>query len=375
MTRLGVFQKITLSLAALLTAFGCTSCNPKEEEKSKYEGKSRNELVSMVTNPKEANDCIDALFKHDDFKEKHREYYFPAKNGATFYSLEKLLQTGKGVCEDRAAVAAEMLVDNGYSPELMSVSFASGSGHMEFIYKENGMYGTAGTVFRPANTPTKDELATKIAAYFGTTPTGWVIYQLHPSIFLYLSDGCIRHECFATEGKSYQAQQQFTGTLTPQGNGFFYQGTLTSPNETQTEEIELTYDFFNEKRTGRTQNASMNQKNITTCTQRHPDKLPFKQTEEEYQNNSLNKTTNAELQYDAQNRVTIRKEDNVHSSGAHTYAEIFYTYGDTKNWIVEDFYQSTNGDTIFERRIRTTKNSNGTVTVQFDQNPYDGQWD
>lgn len=364
-----------VSAAMSLSLFGCSGCQPKKEEKSEYEGKSKDKLVSMVTNPKEANDCIDALFKHDYFKENHREYYFPAKNGATFYNLEKFLQTGKGVCEDRATVAAEMLIDNGYSPELISVSFASGSGHMEFIYNENGMYGTAGTIFRPANTPTKDELATKIANYFGTTPTGWVIYKLNPSIFSYPSDGLIRHDCFAVEGKSYQAQTQLTGNLTPNATGFFYQNSLTSPSETQTEEIELTNDFFDEKRTHRTQNGAMDLKKITTCIQRYANKLPLTQKEEEYQNNVLDKTTNAELQYDTKNRITLRKEDNVYSSGSHTYAEIFYTYGDTKNWTVEDIYQSTNGDTIFERRIRTTKNTDGTTTVQFDQNPYDGQWD
>jgi len=362
-------------LFASFSAFACFGCENKKEEKSKYHGKSKTEIVSMVSSPREAQDCIDALFKHNYFKEKHREYFIPAKNGATFQSLEKTLELGNGVCEDRAVITAEMLVDDAYLPEIMSVSFASGNGHAEFIYQENGKYGTAGTVFRSPTIATKDDLATKIAAYFGTTPTGWVIYKLNPSIFSYPSDGLIRTDCFAMEGKGYQNQQQFSATLNQQGSGFFYQTTLASPNETQTEEIELTYDFFNEKHTRRIQNGSTDLKNITTCLQRYSNKLPFQQKEEEYQNNTLNKTTNTELQYDIKNRVTVRKEDNVYSSGAHTYSEIFYTYGDTKNWIVEDVYQSTNGDTIFERRIRTTKNPDGSTTVQFDQNPYDGNWD
>jgi len=371
--KMGYFQKTLISLAAILTAFGCSSCQPKKEEKSKYEGKTRDELVSMVTNPREAQECIDALFKHNDFKEKHREYFIPAKNGATYQSLQKTIELGNGVCEDRAMITAEMLIDNGYAPEIMSVSFASGNGHAEFIFQENGNFGTAGTVFRKAETATKDDLAAKIATYFGTTATGWVIYKLHPSVFSYPSDGYIRHDCFSTEGKSY-AGQQLTGTFTPQGTGFFYQKTITSSSEIQSEEIELTYDFFNEKRTFQIQNSAMNQKNITTCLQRHANRLPFQQKEEEYKNNTLNKTTNSELQYDNKNRIILRKEDCVYTSGAHTYSEAFYTYGDTNDWTVEDIYQSTNGDTIFERRIRTTKNSDGSITVQYDNN-YDGVWD
>jgi hypothetical protein len=371
---IGNFQKAAISLAAILTAFGCSSCQPKKEEKSRYEGKTRDELISMVTNPREAQECIDALFKHNDFKEKHREYFIPAKNGATYQSLQKTVELGNGVCEDRAMITAEMLIDNGYAPEIMSVSFASGNGHAEFIYQENGNFGTAGTVFRKADTATKDDLAAKIAAYFGTTATGWVIHKLHPAVFSYPSDGCIRHDCFSTEGKSYASGQQLTGTFSPQGTGFLHQKTITSPNETQTEEIELTYDFFNEKRTTRTQNSAMDQKNVTTCLQRYANRLPFQQKEEEYTNNTLNKTANVDLQYDNKNRITLRKEDCVYTSGANIYAETFYTYGDTKDWTVEDTHLSIDGDKIFERRMKTTKNPDGSITVQYDNN-YDGVWD
>ncbi len=130
---------ITLVGAALLSCFavGC-------EDGSRFEGKSLEEIVSMVDSVSEAqqfiNDEID--YAHCDVDGGYQRPV--ALNGAEVQGFRRTFERKMGVCRDGSVAVAAMLQDNGFPALILDVHYDA-DGYSVFVYQdEQGNWGSAG---------------------------------------------------------------------------------------------------------------------------------------------------------------------------------------------------------------------------------------
>jgi len=378
--KLGELINSALVMAAMsFSAFGCSGCQP-EEKKSKYEGKSVQELVDMISTPKEAQQCIDDILKYDNWRRDNPKDQRIALNGAEYQSLEETLRRGKGVCRDFSIFSAAALKDNNIPSYVISVHWVrnDNEGHSEMIYQgSNGKWGTVGTVLRDPKFNNYPEIANAIAAGFGEQAASWAVYDLNSQNLINgTNEGLVRIENFEIQGADINGTT-ITGTKNQTQTGYETEQTLTYQGGSQKTSKKITNDFFDDEIIFEEQMSIGLYLTKTNITSRYANQLPKTKTTEEYLSGILQKTTLIENTYNANNQL---ETEQIEMQSASTQKiKNTYTYDSPKlkaNWKTKLAELDLNNDGTIDKRYLYEKQANGSeILLEEDVNPCDGVWD
>lgn len=160
-------QKLFLSVAlgTNIFAIGCSTyktCDtnsfyepPQQKVKRKkqkltFENMTWQEVIQAVETPSQAEKYCSWL---KDNRKKDDEYHY--------YSFKSVHEGARIDCNEVAYSAAALLGDNGYPPIVMCLSdFLNSEGHMVFVYKQHGKYGSIGIQQNDCQEPVYDSIET-----------------------------------------------------------------------------------------------------------------------------------------------------------------------------------------------------------------------
>ena len=145
----------------------------KVEDDFDYGKLSWREVIEFVKTPSQAQNYNDWILEKR-IAEKGRK---GIDNGKHIYSFRRIHE-GSGVdCTEGVVAAAALLSDNGYPPLFLRIFDKFFSGHMVFIYKKDGKFGSVG-LYQRDYTEEQESLEEIIKSIYGGKTYKYKVYNL-----------------------------------------------------------------------------------------------------------------------------------------------------------------------------------------------------
>lgn len=365
-------QKIAIAAGAVLLGLfaGC-------ENGSRFEGKSLEEVVSMVDSVSEAQEFINDEIDYADC-DVNGSYQRPqALNGAEVQGFRRTFDRKLGVCRDGSVAIAAMLQDNGYPALVLDVNWTGGDydSHSVFVYQdEQGNWGSAGinaSDRRHSVYGSLESLARDVAGQYGGNYKGFKLYNLSlVNLIEGTNEGLVAKTPFLKEEVTESGTINYTILKTP--TGFEHNWSTATPEKTSITCNKYTEDLYLNERIITGEELGVKYEEQWTVLMRAACRLPIETLTTSTFGNDVTTGRNWFV-YTYDNQIQqdtweARKDGNLVA-----YRIITNEYSNNKKTAIE-FRRSNDGDYQFDYIERTELNPDGTYTVYTDNNA-DGVWD